>query len=342
AANCGCGHGSEVGSRVNTRNGWLSTDFTLPATYSQGQTQSLRFVYRSDSAWPQPIIPFDLTIPVRAAVPPKISYKATLGGVDQAGESFVHTEGLSESRDETLRGAVRLDAADLETGVYPVSVRLTSHYQRSRIASLIEEKVTVVNAEKSPFGAGWGIAGLSRLTINYDGSVLISDGNGATTRYQSAPTDLSDWRQEGPSTNAQWVRSADGSSVVHRNNSDLWTFFVAPETVIDTTIRGDFRVQTSSDDDYIGFVFGYRSPFQANGDAATDYDFLLFDWRQRPQSGALEGFTLSRVTGPRANFWNHTGEDLQLLAAKQGSGTGWRHNVTHTFELDYTTEQIRI
>ncbi|MDE2148584.1 MAG: hypothetical protein KGJ55_01875, partial [Gammaproteobacteria bacterium] len=174
------------GSFVTSQTGCLSTSFALPGVVSQGQTRGLRFVYRSERADPYPLIPFDLTIPVRAAVPPTVSYRLAFGGVSESGETYVSTAGFSENKDETLRGAAGINAARLPTGVYPYRITLTSNYANSRVSSVVSGEIPLINGRDSAFGAGWGLAGLQRLHRSSKLRVMIDDGNGGYRTYFSA------------------------------------------------------------------------------------------------------------------------------------------------------------
>ncbi|HPF25215.1 MAG TPA: PEP-CTERM sorting domain-containing protein [Steroidobacteraceae bacterium] len=160
------------------------------------------------------------------------------------------------------------------------------------------------------------------------------------------PIDLNTWSQRGPAGNGNWVVAADGASVLQTINGDP-TFFIAPTSQINTTIRGSIRVESGGDDDYIGFVFGF------NGPAATgnDMDFVLFDWKQNNQSSggflASEGFALSRVNGTITNyipgFWGHTDSaGFNVLATDFGSTRGWADNTTYDFEILYQASRIRV
>jgi len=148
--------------------------------------------------------------------------------------------------------------------------------------------------------------------------------------------DLSSWSQEGPLGNGNWVVSGDGTNVLQTINGEP-TYFVSPTDYIDTTFDGSFGVQTSSDDDFIGFVFGF------NG---LD-DFYLFDWKQKDQAvGAFEGFTLSRIMGTGVDFWQHTNTgsnvDITVLATSYSPTSGWADYVTYEFSLNYTATNINI
>ena len=50
-----------------------------------------------------------------------------------------------------------------------------------------ESKVVVINDLNSVFGAGWNIAGLQRLVVNDDNSVLLIDGDGTHTIFSETP-----------------------------------------------------------------------------------------------------------------------------------------------------------
>ena len=176
---CSCGHGEkDAGSSVNTRSGWLKTDFALPSYQSLSNDRSLSFIYRSEQAYPKPVVPFDYTIPVRSAVPPTISYGVSVGGVAQNEHTFISTAGLSESIDENLHTAVQIDGTMLPTGIYPYNITLQSNYPFTSVGTNITGDINIVNKQSSSFGAGWSLAGLNRLVATGNDSVLIVDGSG--------------------------------------------------------------------------------------------------------------------------------------------------------------------
>lgn len=163
------------------------------------------------------------------------------------------------------------------------------------------------------------------------------------------PIDLGTWTQEGTSGNGNWIVATGGASVNQTINGDP-TFFVSPGNYINTTFNGKFKVNTTSDDDFIGFVFGYNSPL--DNDVVNDFDFFLFDWKQGDQSWggylAYEGFTLSRVNGTITDygpgFWGHTDNPpaFDVLDTDYGSTRGWADNTEYEFTLLYQTNRIKI
>lgn len=80
----------------------------LPGYLSQGEQRPLALSYISQRAWPSPILPFQATLPLQAAVPDAISYELrSFGGITGKWPSvLVRTDTLQENRDETFRGAV--------------------------------------------------------------------------------------------------------------------------------------------------------------------------------------------------------------------------------------------
>ena len=166
---------------------------------------------------------------------------------------------------------------------------------------------------------------------------------------QFTPVDLNNWRQEGLLSNGNWTISAEGTSVLQSINGAP-TFFVSPDTIFNTVVRGKFRVETSRDDDFIGFVFGYQRP---RGEEEY-YDFLLFDWKQVTQTWSswtgYEGFTLSRldgiITGNLASgnvpYWGHADTNMTVLDTRYADTLGWADNTEYLFELSYRADRIVI
>ena len=167
------------------------------------------------------------------------------------------------------------------------------------------------------------------------------------------PVDLRTWIQEGRIGNGTWNVAADGSNVLQTVNGNP-TFFVSPNAFINTTIDGKFKVETSSDDDFIGFVFGFQKPTASNGDDETDFDFLLFDWKQTSQSSggctAQRGLNLVRVDGTfttadyNPGFWCHQDSPptFDVWGTNYSSTRGWADNTEYDFELIYETGRIKI
>ncbi len=161
----------------------------------------------------------------------------------------------------------------------------------------------------------------------------------------AAPIDLTTWQKRGPAANGTWNVASGGGSVTQTTNGNP-TFFVSPGNFLNSTLSGTIRV-VSSDDDFVGFVFGFQGP------AATgnDMNFLLLDWKRGNQTFggrlAQEGFALSRVNGTitdyNPGFWGHTDSDeFDVLATDYGADRGWRPSILYTFEVLYQENRIEV
>ncbi len=188
----------------------------------------------------------------------------------------------------------------------------------------------------------------------------------AQAQQSSQPIDfdLRTWSQEGVPDWGNWDVSSDGQQVVQTIN-DSPTFFVSPETFTSATIDGTIKVQTGSDDDFIGFVFGYRGPRSPN---RTSYDLYAFNWKQSTQTfggcEAQEGMSVIRVRGeedPNADytpggtshpaFWCESQAEadargysmtVDVLDTRFGDGMGWDDDTAYDFTLDYQPDRVTI
>ncbi len=174
--------------------------------------------------------------------------------------------------------------------------------------------------------------------------------------------DLRTWSQEGVPDWGSWTVSDEGATVRQTIN-DSPTFYVSPETFASASIEGVFEVETSGDDDYIGFVMGYAGPRTPD---TTGYDYLVFNWKQAAQSfggcQAEEGASLLRVRGtedPAADYtpggtahpalWCHESRtdgaydiDVDVLDTSWGPDEGWADNTEYTFTLEYSPTAVRV
>ena len=163
------------------------------------------------------------------------------------------------------------------------------------------------------------------------------------------PVYFDNWTSESNVSNAgNWQINDDGRKVIQTLNGSP-TFFVSPQEYMDYKIEGKLFVNTSSDDDFIGFAIGYKDPLEASAEPSDFYDMILFDWKQTTQttSGltAMEGFTLSRLNGvinPENQLWDHLSDNIEVLDTDYGKGKGWRDRTEYTFTLYFKSNSIRI
>lgn len=159
----------------------------------------------------------------------------------------------------------------------------------------------------------------------------------------AAPVDLSSWLADG---NGNWTTAADNNSVFQSLNSAP-TVFHNNINSQGVSIAGTITVETTSDDDFVGFVLGYS---QGDIDGNDDTDYILVDWKQNTQSGWDAGMSISRVTGPiqaggtdtGADAWNHDGNVEFLGRANTLGNTGWQDNTEYSFQIDFTSTFIRV
>ncbi len=167
--------------------------------------------------------------------------------------------------------------------------------------------------------------------------------------------DFNTWIEEADPNYGDWnVQGVAGDAVLQTINGDP-TFYCTPDTLMNVVISGKISVHDygwNPDNDWIGFVFGFKEP---NASTSTDeYDFWLFDWKKEWQSVGSgwigqEGFALSKVNATISTpndlykyFWAHTndGTKFQVVDSKFGPGTGWNMGQEYRFELTYTSTRI--
>ncbi|MEM9754094.1 MAG: hypothetical protein AAF916_12015, partial [Planctomycetota bacterium] len=176
-----------------------------------------------------------------------------------------------------------------------------------------------------------------------------------TTAFAQANVDLNAWTEITTDSNGFWDVDNNGQegsgpngTFVRQEVNGAPTIFLSPDNFINTQINGSFSVDPTSDNDFIGFVFGVQNP------SSSTLDALLFDWKQGNQSGATEGFRLSYVTGDINNsvstsnpFWTHTtnaNTTFQPLGTNFNSEFGWVDGgpTVYDFALDYSQTNITI
>ncbi len=162
------------------------------------------------------------------------------------------------------------------------------------------------------------------------------------------PVDLTGWIENGFKGNngaGTWNVQPGNDSVLQSTNGLPTVFFKPGSNAQGTALSGTIKVNTSSDDDFIGFFLGYQDG-ELNSNSA---DFWLIDWKQGNQSGASRGLALSHVSGDIANggnadpvFWEHTGTVSEVQRAANLGDTGWADFQEYSFDLIFTPTQIQV
>jgi hypothetical protein len=158
-----------------------------------------------------------------------------------------------------------------------------------------------------------------------------------------------------------WNVASDGSSVVQTVNGQP-TLFYSDFDAFKTEVTGVIRVNTTSDDDFIGFVLGFQ-PGDTDTPAA---DYLLVDWKKgtqsfdfgspscTPGSVAAVGLSVSRVFGiPTADeLWGHRNFDAlcsdldsgveELARANTLGSTSWASFTDYEFSFQFTATLLRV
>jgi hypothetical protein len=159
---------------------------------------------------------------------------------------------------------------------------------------------------------------------------------------QSTPIDLSTWTTVQYEFNfqpdASWDLQPGNTAVLQSINSDA-SIFLSGFDAAGQSINGTWRCETTNDDDFMGFVFGYQGRGQ----------YYLFDWKKSDQNHAgfsERGMTLKVVHTPLGT--DPVDTDLWPTAGSANvtpllhNTIPWVTNVTYDFTLLYTPGNIEV
>ncbi|HSL82026.1 MAG TPA: PKD domain-containing protein, partial [Thermoanaerobaculia bacterium] len=175
--------------------------------------------------------------------------------------------------------------------------------------------------------------------------------NAAPVVVEEGDVDLRTWTAEHLAGAANWRVAADGRSVTQTLNTDPSVFY-GPFTAIGVKLEGSIRVNTTADDDFIGFMLGFQ-PGDFSNPAA---EYLMVDWKQGNQNafGAFgrRGLAISRVRGvpTLGELWGHlddpsNGPDhgvQELQRAFNRGASGWADRTTYTFTFETSPTRVRV
>jgi choice-of-anchor A domain-containing protein len=146
-----------------------------------------------------------------------------------------------------------------------------------------------------------------------------------------------------------WSLSADRLTVRQATNSHP-AVYMSNLPAVGATLVFDLAVESSDDDDFIGWVVGFEQGDKTNPQA----EFMLFDWKQGDQLLGSDlgraGLAMSRVTGvvqPAgqdgwAPFWTHSGAISEEARAIHRGRSGWTDYTVYRVKMEYGVSRIRV
>lgn len=172
--------------------------------------------------------------------------------------------------------------------------------------------------------------------------------------------DFNTWNQEGDPTSGLWNVTNGGNSV-EQNINGVGTWFVSPNDFFNVTIQGSIQVNTSADDDLVGFVFGYQAPIGPLTNPSSTYvKTFFFDWKQETQTfvgmTSNEGFALYEMDGlfdftnivsqgtgsVHPELWERVNSPILNVLDTDYGNNGWNDFQQYDFQLKYTADSIII
>ncbi|MBE5983191.1 MAG: hypothetical protein E7248_07820 [Paenibacillaceae bacterium] len=146
--------------------------------------------------------------------------------------------------------------------------------------------------------------------------------------------DLSDWKSvlvtNSSDNQPKWELDSSKTSVTQTINGRP-SAFVSNIECNNSIIQGNFSVNNNSDDDYIGFVFGYKDIGH----------YYLFDWKQLDQDVARKGMNVKLINTDNSvsdtELWPSSGSNNKVKSLYHNN-IGYKHNIVYNFNLNFTGE----
>src|SRR5262249_50011045 len=155
--------------------------------------------------------------------------------------------------------------------------------------------------------------------------------------FSTQPADLTNWtvhqyiypQSDGP---ANWVRQAGNTVVTQSAGNPDGSIFLSDFDLSCSHIEGTLRVNTTFDDDEIGFVFGYQDPLH-------HYRFI---WKKAFQSPAPQGMGINIVKA--ASTGEFAGENIESPGNHIlfSNSIAWLSFTTYRYTLDFIPGQFKI
>ncbi|HEX2721934.1 MAG TPA: hypothetical protein VHM24_03390, partial [Gemmatimonadaceae bacterium] len=152
----------------------------LPVVRTFNKSRAPTLLYNSAHALAGAVVGAVVTFPSGPTRPSTVTAVLKVAGATRdsaqwAGSDWVPGAGR--------RIALRLRNAAQDSGLVSFSLEVTGEFGGTRLPAVKTGEVIVVNRAKSPFGAGWWLAGLERLLKADQDTMIWLGGDGSARRY---------------------------------------------------------------------------------------------------------------------------------------------------------------
>ncbi len=157
-----------------------------------------------------------------------------------------------------------------------------------------------------------------------------------TANAELVELDMSSWQTDG---DGEWTYNEEANSWFQSVNGQPTMLYDPNQSSINSAISGTISVETTSDDDWIGFGLGYDAGEVLQGEGT---DYWLVDWKKADQAQAPVGLGLYHITeGP--NSWIKDSVAYREVARGNTlSDTGWISFTDYTFDILYDSNLIEV
>ncbi len=129
---------------------------------------------------------------------------------------------------QRVGAALTADLTNLPTGLYAYElssgIARLSNAGMSATLSTLRGQLRSINSIDSPFGSGWGVAGVQEIVENGDGSVLLVDGNGSELLFRPVDDASGSEFVSPPSDFSTLRRLADGRYQRRMTDGEVYDF----------------------------------------------------------------------------------------------------------------------
>ena len=168
--------------------GGLLVAHGLPPYPTMGRDRSPTLIYTSDQAFPKPTVQALVTLGGSVPVPQSVYAKLEVD-INGTGTYVYRRSATWQPWGTSTTAATRVislvyDGSNEPTGAHPYRMTIRSNYASGPQETVLSGKLLIVNRRASPFGEGWGLAGVEQILIQSDNSMLWWGGDGSSKLYQ--------------------------------------------------------------------------------------------------------------------------------------------------------------